>query len=132
MNQQMAQQTGLTEGVYIYSVVPGGAAEKSGLKVGDVITKIDDKTVASMEDLTAVKKGYTAGSTSTFTVYRAGTTTTVPVTWESVPVDEKAEPTHSTQELQPESIPGNGNINDLFEYFFNGQMGNQGGSGTAA
>ncbi len=85
MNAQMAQQTGLTEGVYVYSVEEGGAADKAGIQPGDVITKVDDTTVTSMEDLSAAKKGYTAGDTATFTIYRQGDTLTVELTFGSEP-----------------------------------------------
>lgn len=141
MNQQMAQQKGLTEGVYIYSVESGGPAEKAGLKVGDIIKKIDDKDITTMEDLTAVKKSYTAGSQANFTVYRQGSATTVKVTWGSVPADQQAQaaqPKQTQQQPQDNSNYGNGNMNDLFDYFFNNQYGGQGGqqspggNGTAA
>ena len=42
--------------------------------MGDVITKVDDHDIKSMEDLTAVKKQYAAGDTSTLTIYRSGGT----------------------------------------------------------
>ena len=43
MNEQMAAQYryDVTKGVFIYSVEEGSAADKAGLKMGDVIMKID-------------------------------------------------------------------------------------------
>ena len=66
-----------TAGVFVYSVEEGGAADKAGLKMGDVIIKVDDTDITSMEDLTAVKKQYSAGDTATFTIYREGQETRV-------------------------------------------------------
>lgn len=125
MNAQMAQQTGLTEGVYVYSVVEDGAAAQAGLQVGDVITKVDDTAVASMDDLTAVKKQYSSGDTAAFTVYRAGKTVTVKVTWGSVPAKQQ-----TAAQNQQDTTPNNQNgqsgqdYNDLFNYFFGNQFGN--------
>ena len=117
MNAQMAQQTGLTEGVYIYSVEEGGAAAKAGIQVGDVITKVGDTTITSMEDLTAAKKPYSAGDTTEFTIYRQGKTLTVNVTWDSVPADQQ---TASTQDESTQDESGNSYnpYEDFFDYFF--------------
>ena len=43
------------------------AADKAGLKLGDVITKMDDTDITSYEDLVAAKKSYSAGDTVTLT-----------------------------------------------------------------
>lgn len=117
MNASMAQQTNLTEGVYLYSVNKGGAAEKAGLQVGDVVTKIDDHDVKSLQDLEAGKKGYSAGDTATFTVLRAEKTITVEVTFDSAPEN----PQENVQQPQiQQSIPNQDQqMEDLFDYFFN-------------
>ena len=46
-----------------------------------MITKIDDTEIASLDDLTAAKKGCAAGDTSTLTIYRQGETMTLEITW---------------------------------------------------
>ena len=46
----------------------GSPAAAAGLQLGDVITAIDGTEITSLEDLTAAKKGYAAGDTSTLTV----------------------------------------------------------------
>lgn len=134
INQQMAQQTGLTEGVYIYAVQDNSAAGKAGLKVGDVITKIDNTKISTMEDLTAAKKSYSAGDTATFTISRAGQTKTVKVTWAAVPKDQQTSSQgntqQNTQDNQNSNQYSNGNLNDFFNYFFNG--GANGGSNSGS
>mgnify|MGYP002976188286 FL=1 len=107
MNAQMAQQYryDVTEGVFVCSVDPDSAADKAGLKLGDVITKMDDKDIASYEDLVAAKKAYTAGDTVTLTVYRGGETIEVPLTFDAVP--ESAETNNSDQSTD-NSYNGNG------------------------
>ena len=66
MNAQLAAQFryDIDKGVFVYSVEEGSAADKAGLQMGDVITKVDDTEVDSVEELNAAKKQYSAGDTS--------------------------------------------------------------------
>ena len=127
MTEQMAAQYryDITSGVFIYSVEEGGAADKAGLRMGDVITKVGDTEVKTMEDLNAAKKQYSAGDTVTMTIDRQGETLTVEITWGSVPQEQQV----TTQE-QSTSQPSQGYTDpyDLFDYFF----GNGGYSGSSA
>ncbi|MDY3690586.1 MAG: trypsin-like peptidase domain-containing protein [Dysosmobacter sp.] len=121
MTKQMAAQYryDVTSGVFIYSVEEDSAADQAGLKMGDVITKVDDTAITSMEDLTVAKKQYSAGDTCTLTVYREGQVTTVELTWGAVPADQQSN-VSSEEQTQDNSQSGNGymNPNDLFNYFF--------------
>lgn len=49
------------EGVKINEVVKGTAAEKAGLLKGDVITKLDDKSISSPDDLMDAVKSHKSG-----------------------------------------------------------------------
>ena len=122
MTEQMAAQYryDVTSGVFIYSVEEDGAAAKAGLKMGDVIVKVDDTDITSMEDLTVAKKQYSAGDTCTLTIYREGQETTVELTWGAVPEDQQSNISSQDQQTQNGSQYGNGytNPNDLFNYFF--------------
>ena len=93
MNEQMAAQFNIdvTEGVFVYSVVEGGAGEKAGLRLGDVITKMGDKTLTSRQDLSAAMKGYRAGDTVTLTVYRGGQYIEVELTFDAQPQNTGSE-----------------------------------------
>ncbi len=121
MTKQMAAQYryDVTSGVFIYSVEEDSAADQAGLKMGDVITKVDATAITSMEDLTVVKKQYSAGDTCTLTIYREGQETTVELTWGAVPADQQSN-VSSEEQTQDNSQSGNGymNPNDLFNYFF--------------
>ncbi|MBI4729116.1 MAG: trypsin-like peptidase domain-containing protein [Acidobacteria bacterium] len=59
-------------GVLIASVLPGGPAEKAGLKPEDVIVAIDGAKVASMEDLIATLLRHNVGDSVTIDYTRAG------------------------------------------------------------
>ena len=128
MTEQMAAQYryDISEGVFVYSVEEGSAAEKAGLQMGDVITKVDDNKITTMEDLTAMKKQYSAGDTVTLTIYRGGKTMELELTWGTAPAQDESEQTSSTQD---QTQNGTYDPYDLFDYFFNGGQNNQGQAG---
>ena len=122
MTEQMAAQYryDVTEGVFVYSVEEGKAAAKAGLQMGDVITKVDDHTIKTMEDLTAVKKQYSAGDTVTLTIYRGGQTMTLELTWDAVPADQQSQEKSQDTQNSQNGQGGSGYMDpyDMFEYFF--------------
>ena len=124
MTQQMAAQYKInaTEGVFVYSVEDGGAGDKAGLKLGDVITKLNDTQITSMEDLSAAKKGFKAGDTVTLTVLRDGQEITTQLTFDAQPqtTDDTTDSSQSGDNGYNNGSNGyNGNgYSDLYDYFF--------------
>ena len=127
MNEQMAAQFNIdvTEGVFVYSVVEGGAGEKAGLRLGDVITKMGDKTLTSRQDLSAAMKGYRAGDTVTLTVYRGGQYIEVELTFDAQPQTTGSEEDNTQSSGNNGGNGGNGqmpgnwdNWQDFYNYFF--------------
>lgn len=126
MNAEMAAQFryDIDEGVFIYSVEKDSAAAKAGLQMGDVITKVDDTEVKTVEDLNMAKKKYAAGDQATLNVYRQEKEISVEITWGTVPADQK-QPEKEPVQPQPNSQnPQNGDYYfsdpfDMFQYFFN-------------
>ena len=45
INSQMAKAYGMPEGIYVYKIVEGLAADGSGLRERDIITKVNGETV---------------------------------------------------------------------------------------
>ncbi len=64
----------LPEGVYVSRVNEGSDALKKGLEVGDVITKVNGKTVTSVEQVNLMKEDMEVGDSLTLTVWRDGET----------------------------------------------------------
>ncbi|HEY4336495.1 MAG TPA: PDZ domain-containing protein [Puia sp.] len=60
------------EAAKVGEVSEGSAAEKAGLKEGDLITKIDDKPIDGPETLAKVVRGYKPGDKVTITFKRGG------------------------------------------------------------
>ncbi|MGV8969308.1 MAG: S1C family serine protease [Microbacteriaceae bacterium] len=69
-----------TVGASVMEVVPGGAAEAAGIRVGDVITNLGGLPITGATDLTAQVRALAAGTTTTVTFVRNGTSKTVDVT----------------------------------------------------
>ena len=124
MTEQMAAQYNIdiTEGVFVYSTESGGAGEKAGLQLGDVITKLNDTAITSMTDLTMAKKGYKAGDTVTLTVYRGGEYITLELTFDQQP-QTTGEDTQQDIQQPPQQ---NENYSDLFRDFYNYYFGQNG------
>jgi serine protease Do len=51
LDGQLAQYFGVKEGVLVRSVTTGSAAEKGGLKAGDVIIRVDDSKISTPADV---------------------------------------------------------------------------------
>jgi putative serine protease PepD len=67
----------LNQGAQLRSIESGGAAGKAGLKVGDVITKVDDEVIDGSESLVATIRGHRPGDQVTITYLRGGKSHTV-------------------------------------------------------
>ena len=70
VTDQIAQTLGIPEGVYVYEVAEGSAAEQAGIQRGDVIVKFDGQRVSTRVELKQLVEYYKAGETTTVTVKR--------------------------------------------------------------
>jgi S1-C subfamily serine protease len=85
VDEKIAEEMKLStlEGVYIVEVSKGGAAEKAGIKEGDVILTVDGKTVTSTSSLQTIVNGYHPGDVAQVSFVRSGKKHTVKVTFTS-------------------------------------------------
>ena len=72
--------SGFSVGAEVATVESGSAADKAGIKVGDVVTKFQDLTISDPNQLTAAVRERAAGSTVKVTVLRGGQQKEVDVT----------------------------------------------------
>ena len=130
MTEPMAAQYNIdvTQGVFVYSVVSGGAGDKAGLRLGDVITKMGDKTLTSRQDLSAAMKGYRAGDTVTLTVYRNGQYIETELTFDAQPqtTGSQEDTTQSGGSSGNNGGNGYGQMPDNWQDFYNYFFGNRG------
>lgn len=74
MNQDLADKLSIknTEGVYVNGLSLGGAAEKAGIEVGDIIVKIDNVSVKSVPALQEQVGKFQPGDKISVGLYRQG------------------------------------------------------------
>ena len=120
MTAEMAAQYqyDVDTGVFVYSVVSGGAGEKAGLQMGDVITRLNDTVITSRTDLTAALKNYRAGDTATLQVYRGGSYVDVTITFDARPQTTGTEQSQQPQQQYPYGYGQTPDMDDFFRYFF--------------
>ena len=71
---------GITKGMIIRNIVSNSVCEVAGLKIGDVITKINNVTVETQTDFTKEYYKHGIGDTFTLTINRQGENKTISVT----------------------------------------------------
>lgn len=64
--------SGFSVGADVATVEPGSAADKAGIKVGDVITKFQNRAISDPNQLTAAVREQAAGAAVKVTVLRGG------------------------------------------------------------
>ena len=91
VDDDIAEYLGLdgVRGVIVNNFVPGGAAERSDLQIGDVITHVDRKTVNRANELQAVITGYGPNDKVILSVVRRGKIKKIPVTLKARKVNSK-------------------------------------------
>ena len=102
-----------TTGAYVASVTEGGAADRAGVKVKDIITAIGDTEVTSVTSLTRTLRNYKAGDTTTITVVRSGQTLTLSITLDERPRDTGS---NSSSATDP-SMPQEGDYDEWYDFF---------------
>ncbi len=87
------------------SVVSGSCGDEAGLQRGDIITGIGDYKVASYTDMVVALKNFSAGDSTTITVYRNEHKVVLDITFdEKKPTDEQSQ--GEQQQQQEQQIPG--------------------------
>lgn len=82
VTNQVAQALGLDEGkgVVISQVLRNSPAEKAGLRVYDVLVRLNDTPIDGMDDLPKALEGLKPGDKALFVVIRRGQRTVIPLT----------------------------------------------------
>jgi len=81
--EQLADFFGVKDGVLVKAVTHDSAADKAGIKAGDVIIKIDDSRVTSSREITSVLRSVRGKTSVNVTVVRSKKEMTLPVTLEA-------------------------------------------------
>jgi sigma-B regulation protein RsbU (phosphoserine phosphatase) len=76
----VSEGKGDTLRVFIRDIVPGGVAEKAGLRDGDILISIDGKTFRHGLEAQAILNKIPDGGTAQYVIERSGTRLTLPIT----------------------------------------------------
>ncbi len=72
ITEELAQKNNLVVGIYITDIEGFSAAEKAGLKIGDVIIEADGSKVKTVDELNAVKNKHKIGEKMKLKIVRDG------------------------------------------------------------
>jgi serine protease Do len=105
VSKDVAESIGLgkARGALVNSVVPGSAADKAGVKEGDIITKYGDKVIETPSDLSRSVASTKPGAKSTLTLFRNGASRELAIT--VAEGDPEAKPTGKRQQDREEPQP---------------------------
>jgi S1-C subfamily serine protease len=92
LNSQLGEYFGVKEGALVRSVIKGSAAEKAGLKAGDVITKIGGQKVTSAKEISNALRSLSSTKAVPVTIVRERKETSVNVTIEDKSSEERRGP----------------------------------------
>ncbi|NLA87870.1 MAG: trypsin-like serine protease [Clostridiales bacterium] len=90
VTQRDAEYYNLVVGAYVVTVERGSSADKAGLKIGDIITRIGDMDVTSSDTLKLAIRGFKAGDTTTVVVKREGQDLSMEITFDEAGVTATA------------------------------------------
>lgn len=85
LDEETARANNLTVGIYVKTLEDFSAAEKAGIRVGDVIIKADGQDIETMDELNAIKNVKAIGDKMTLTIWRDGKTEDIEVTLQEQP-----------------------------------------------
>ena len=80
VTEEMAKKYKVVEGVLVEEVENFTAAQKAGIKAGDIITEVEGKEVDSVDDINEIKNKYNVGDKIKIKLYRDGNYVDVEVT----------------------------------------------------
>lgn len=86
-NSMYASYYGWPVGAMVAEVNAGSCAEKAGIQAGDIITMLGDKEIESYSDLKSAVRRFSAGDTAEITLYRAGESMTLSITFDEATPD---------------------------------------------
>ena len=72
LDEKTAKANNLVVGIYVKAIDDFSAAEKAGIKIGDVIVEADGKKVSTMDELTEIKNSHQIGDEMKIKVNRDG------------------------------------------------------------
>ena len=129
-----AEGYGFPQGVYVREVMKGSAAEKAGIRFGDIITKFDGRDVSGMSSLSNFLSKKASGDQVQIVVMRQNNNGVYKAVKLDVVLQKKVQQDNAQGNSSNENsqsgnnnnsgagnsgnqMPNNGNMNDMMEFF---------------
>lgn len=105
VTEQISKAQGLPVGVYVSSVTEFGAAERAGIRAGDVLVECEGQKITTVDEINKIRDAHKPGDVLKFKLSRNGRTIDVKVTLqEEKPQEEQPAETPSAQQIDPYSF----------------------------
>lgn len=104
--QEERKQLGVSdrEGVVINKIFPGGSAERTDLKIGDIVKEIDGQKVRNVRELAGQVLMKEVGEEAALKISRSGREMTIPVTVGELPREIRPESGLTSKEISPPPV----------------------------
>ena len=110
----IAKANNLPIGVYVQEVVAGSAAEKAGVKAGDVIIACDDQKITTIDEVNKIRDTHSVNEMMTMQVVRNGQAVNITLVLQEEKPSAKPE---VTQPQEPSPAPYSQQIPFPFSWF---------------
>lgn len=114
VDSTVAKKYNIPEGIYVESIEKDSPAEKAELKVGDIITKIEDKAVTSVNELNKIKYTYNIGDSVKLSVRRDNQDIEITIVLAETPEEKEEQPEQEEQQQYNYSPNNSFSIFDIF------------------
>ena len=114
MDATTAAMYSLPVGSYVESVVEGGSAHRAGVQPKDIIIAVGEHEISGNSELTSALRRFSAGESSTITVFRSGQEVVLDITFDEKPQNLEAE---STTPSVPGEMPESGSYEEWYNFF---------------
>ena len=112
VDETLTKKYNIPQGIYVDEIQKDSPAEKGGLQVGDIIIKIEDTEVKSVNELNRIKNTHNIGDKITLTIIRDNQEQKVEIILTETPAQTEEQPKNNQYvETQPNM---SGSIFDLF------------------
>ena len=116
VTESISSRYNVPQGVYVEEIIKDSSAEKSGLKVGDIITAINGNKIKTISELNKIKYTYNVGDKITLTINRNGNEMNIELTLTEETEETKNSTSTSSNQSQNQNQIPNFNFGDFFNW----------------
>lgn len=116
VTESISSRYNVPQGVYVEEIIKDSSAEKSGLKVGDIITAINGNNIKTISELNKIKYTYNVGDKISLTITRENKEMNIELTLTEETEESKNSTSTSSNQSQNQNQIPNFNFEDFFNW----------------